>query len=552
MVKQISDEQITKYIKRHSEFVTNRSNWENHWTQIAEIMSPFNDNFNTIDSPGIEKMSHVFDSTCIHAAQLLAAGLFSLMTNPAQQWHEYKMIKAELNDVYDVKIWLETITTIAFHEINKTDAKFNAAMHEGYMEYGPFGNMIIYIGEDKARDSLSFQCLPLSTCFMAENENGFVDTIYRKYNRTTRQLIQRFGEDNVSEHVLKLFNEGKTEQIIESIHIVEPVTKYTENINPDFEYTSIYLDTQHKHIMHNKGYYEQPFAAARFYKSAHEVNGRGPGSTALPDGKMLQEIMRTTIRAAQKAVDPPLAVPDEGFLNPVRTMPGGINYYRAGTGEKIEALNMGVQPKIGYDMMQDIRKRIQEVFFVDQLQLQEGPQMTATEVLQRTEEKLRLMGPMMGRLQSELLGPLLNRVFAILYRNGKFPQPPEVLSGQDFRVVYTSPIARAQEQTEANGLMRATQLLAPFFDMNPQAIDNYNVDKVIVGVNSMFSVPTKYLNTDDEKKAIRAARAQAQKAKELSENLRAAGQGADSMARAAETVGPEGMQEMQEVLGGMQ
>ena len=284
-------------------------------------------------------------------------------------------------------------------------------------------------------------------------------------------------------------------------------------------------------------------------KSAHEVYGRGPGSTALPDGKMLQEIMRTTIRAAQKAVDPPLLVPDEGFLNPVRTMPGGVNYYRAGTGEKIEALNLGVQPKIGYDMMFDIRKRIQEVFFVDQLQLQEGPQMTATEVLQRTEEKLRLMGPMMGRLQSELLGPLLSRVFAILYRNGKFPPPPEMISGEDFRVVYTSPIARAQEQTEANGIMRATQLLEPFFNINPEAVDNYDTDELVKGVNSMFSVPVKYLRREDEIRDIRQKRAQAAQAKATSENLRAAGQGADSMARAAETAGPE---QIQEVLGGLQ
>lgn len=548
-MKLISDEQVTKYTKQYSQMQTNRSNWENHWEQVAQIMSPFNTNFISIESPGTDKMQHVFDSTCIHSVQLLAAGLFSLMTNPAQQWHEYKMVSAQLNERYDVGMWLDEVTLIAFHEINKTEAKFNAAMHEGYMEYGPFGNIIVYIGEDKKRGGLTFQALPLSDCYMLENEAGFIDTIYRKYNRTVRQLIQRFGVENVSEGVLKLHEEDKPEQVIESIHIMEPVTKDTEVINKNFKFTSIYLDTQFKHVMQNRGFYEQPFAAARFYKSVHEIYGRGPGSTALPDGKMLQEIMRTTIRAAQKAVDPPLLVPDEGFLNPVRTMPGGINYFRSGSGEKIEPLNVGVQPKIGYDMMQDIRKRIQEVFFVDQLQLQEGPQMTATEVLQRTEEKLRLMGPMMGRLQSELLGPMLNRVFAILFRNGKFPPPPKVLEEEELRVVYTSPIARAQEQTGANGLMRATQLLEPFFKMDPQAMDNYNTDEVITDVNRMFSVPTKYLNTEDVKKGIRANRAKAQKAKEMSENLRAAGQGADSMARAAETAGPEGIQE---VLGGMQ
>lgn len=534
----MTNKQIELYIKRFSQFQSDRGTWEAHWSQIADIINPFNNIFNTEESPGASKMDFVFDSTCIHANQLLAAGLFSLMTNPAQLWHSYKAFDDELNDIFEVREWTDAITKISFHEINKTEAKFNSAIHEGYIEYGAFGAMIIYTGEDTERKSLSFQSLPLAHCYLQENEFGFVDTLFRKYNRTVRQLVQRFGLEALHEEVQKKYNEQKYEDKIECVHIIEPVMEISKL---GFTYTSIYLDIQFKHIIQEKGYYEQPFAAARFYKSAHEIYGRGPGSIALPDGKMLQEAMRTTIRSAQKAVDPPLQAPNEGFLNPIRTMPGGVNYYASGSGDRIEPIKTGVNPGIGMDIISDLRTRIREIFFVDQLQLQEGPQMTATEVIQRTEEKLRLMGPMMGRLQSELLGPMLNRVYAILSRNNKFPRPPEILDNKELRVIYTSPIAKAQEQTEANGLLRSLEVLSPFMQTTPEIMDNFNTDKLAQGVTDMFSVSAKFLNSEDDRKKMRAQRAKAQQAKDLSENLRNMGQGADSLARAADTVGPEQM-----------
>jgi hypothetical protein len=167
--------------------------------------------------------------------------------------------------------------------------------------------------------------------------------------------------------------------------------------------------------------------------------------------------------------------------------------------------------------------------------------MTATEVMQRTEEKLRLMGPLLGRIQTELLGPLINRVYGLLERAGKFPERPAIMDEVPLKIVYTSPIARAQEQVEANGLMRAIGILEPLMQYKPDVADIFNTDEMSRGIFDMFSVNPKYLNDEETVTSIRQGRADAEKAKQDAENLRASGQGADSMARAGATAQEAGI-----------
>ena len=149
-------------------------------------------------------------------------------------------------------------------------------------------------------------------------------------------------------------------------------------------------------------------------------------------------------------------------------------------------------------MLQDVRMRIREGFFIDQLQLQQGPQMTATEVLQRTEEKLRLLGPVMGRLQSELLSPLINRVFGLLARQGKLPPVPEVLQNSDYSIEYVSPLARAQKQIEANSLMRVFEIGSPILQLQPESGRVFKGEDTIRWLMGLFGVPITLTESAEE------------------------------------------------------
>jgi len=170
------------------------------------------------------------------------------------------------------------------------------------------------------------------------------------------------------------------------------------------------------HIISIGGFREFPYVVPRYLKASNEIFGRSPGMMALPDVKVLNKMVEVGLKAAQKQVDPPLLVPDDAMMLPIRTAPGSLNYYRSGSRDRIEALNIGANNPLGLNLEEQRRKSIARAFHIDQLQIQESRTMTATEVAQRAEEKLRILGPTLGRLQSELLEPTIIRVFSIMLR----------------------------------------------------------------------------------------------------------------------------------------
>jgi hypothetical protein len=197
-------------------------------------------------------------------------------------------------------------------------------------------------------------------------------------------------------------------------------------------FASIYLDPAEKMIIGESGYDEFPYCVPRFLKASFEIGyGRSPAMTALPDTKMVNKMSEVVIRASQLQIHPPLMVPDDGFMLPVRTTPGGLNFYRSGTRDRIEPLNIGANNPLGEMQLEQRRQAIRAAFYVDQLILGTGPQMTATEVVQRTEEKMRLLGPLTGRLSQELLQPLISRVYSILARQKAYRPAPDFMQDQN-------------------------------------------------------------------------------------------------------------------------
>mgnify|MGYP003640484460 FL=1 len=281
----------------------------------------------------------------------------------------------------------------------------------------------------------------------------------------------------------------------------------------------------------------------RWGKAAGEIYGRGPGMNTLPDVKMLQEMLKTVIKAAQKIVDPPLQAEDDSVIGSVITKPGGLNFRRTGS-EPIVPLMTGANIPIGLDMLQDTRIRIREGFFIDQLQLNTGPQMTATEVLQRTEEKLRLLGPVLGRLQSEFLSPMIDRVFGILSRTGKLPPPPEVLENVDYTVEYVSPLARAQRQVEANGLLRVFEIGSPLFQIDPNTAKSMKGPETIAWLADLFGLPSSLTNSPED---VRIAIAKEEEALARQQQMAAMEQGAGAAQK-----GTQAMQTLMETVNGNQ
>ena len=483
-----------------------RENWETHWQEVADYMQPRKADVTKRRARGDKRMEQVFDSSPIQAVELLAASLHGMLTNPSTPWFTLRFKDEEIENDDEAKLWLEASTDAMYTAFNRSN--FQQEIFELYHDLITFGTAAMFIEEDDD-DIIKFSTRHINEIFIAENDKGRIDTIYRKFKISARAAIQKFGQ-TVSADVQTKAKKDPYEEI-EILHAVYPRTDFNPNkrdkANMPFE--SVYMEYKNGNELSVGGFREFPFVVPRYLKASNEIYGRSPAMTALPDVKMLNEMSKTTIKAAQKQVDPPLLVPDDGFLLPVRTVPGGLNFYRSGTRDRIEPLNIGANNPLGLNMEQQRRESIRAVFYVNQLMMQQGPQMTATEVIQRNEEKMRLLGPVLGRLQSELLKPLIDRVFAVLLRNNMLPQAPEFLSGRDVEIEYVSPLAKAQKSTELQSIMRAVEILGSLANVAP-VFDYVNFDNLVKHLADIVGVPQKILKTQSQVNAERQAQAQQQ------------------------------------------
>ncbi len=507
---------VTRIITKQESLKSYRTPWENLWQDCGEYVNPNRGDFSTIryraDTARYDK---IYDTTAPLANENLASGLQGFLTSPSQRWFSLTTFDDNLNEEYAVKEWLNLATNILYDRVfNIPDSNFNSQAHELYLDLGSFGTAVMMV-QDTPGSGITFRTFHLADCYIQENDKGFVDTLYRKYKRTGRQLIERFGEA-VPEKIVKISQKDPFREF-EVIHAVEPSETYGEPLKKPTKkaFKSCYILLEEKTLLEEGGYDEFPYMVPRWSKVAGEIYGRSPSMTSLPDIKMVNAMMKTIIKSAQKLTDPPLLVPDDGFILPVRTVPGGLNFYRSGTQDRIEPLETRGRPDIGFDLLQNRREHIRAAFHVDWMQLPDqknNPNMTATEVVARQEEKMRLMGPMIGRLQVEFLGPLINRVFSIMMRKKMIPNPPAIIQGEEMKIVYTSPLARAQKSSQLMTITRLFESMAPLYQAKPELLDNMNTDETFRFFHHLLDAPAKILNPEEKVEEERQARAEEQKA----------------------------------------
>ena len=517
-------------LSRFDRLKTQRQNWESHWQEVADYMQPRKANVTKSRSKGDKRTELIFDSSPLQSVELLSASLHGMLTNPSTPWFSLKFKNEGMEEEDEAKAWLESATEVMYSAFNQSN--FQQEIFELYHDLITFGTAAMFIEEDD-EDNLKFSTRHINEIYISENDKGRIDTVFRKFRISARAAIQKFGK--VSTHIAVTAKKDPYEEV-EILHAVYPRSDFnpTKQDKENMPFESIYMDADSGDELSVSGFKEFPFVVPRYLKASHEIYGRSPAMTALPDVKMLNEMSKTIIKSAQKQVDPPLLVPDDGFLLPVRTVPGGLNFYRAGTRDRIEPLNIGANNTLGLNMEEQRRNSIRNAFYVNQLMMQDGPQMTATEVIQRNEEKMRLLGPVLGRLQSELLKPLIDRSFAILMRRNLFAQPPEFLSGQDIEIEYVSPLAKAQKSTELSSIMRAIEIMGSLSNVAP-VFDHINMDKLVRHLTNIVGVPQKILKPQSELNAERqeqAAQAQQQQQMQQLQQVAQAGRDIAPLAKA--------------------
>ena len=495
-------------VSRFEYLESQRANWDSHYQELADYMLPRKADIVRKRARGEKRMELIFDGTALQSVDLLASSLHGMLTSGATPWFHLTLKDDELGRDEEVQAWLEDTSSRMMRAI--TMSNFETEVHEMYVDLVVFGTGCMFVEMDKK--SMRFSTRHISEFYVAEDQFGIVDTVFRKYRLPARQAVQRFGIENVGKFIQKTFEKKPDEEVV-VLHCVMPRKERdpTKKDNKNMPFASMYICMETKMVMQESGFQEFPYVVPRFLKATGEVMGRSPAMVALPDVKMLNLMSKTIIQAAQKLIDPPLLVPDDGFLLPVRTQPGGLNFFRSGTRDTITPLNTGANIPIGLNMEEQRRSAIRSAFYVDQLLTGGSPNMTATEVVQRQEERMRVIGPVLGRLMNEMLRPMIDRVFALMLRADMLAPPPEILQGLDVDVEYVSPLARAQKSSSLNSTMKALEILLPLAQALPVA-DHINADGLVNHIMDSLGVPKKVVKPQSEVDAGREEQAAQQQA----------------------------------------
>jgi hypothetical protein len=519
-----------RLLQRLGDMKRERLSFEAHWRDLNDFIQPRRVRFLFSDKNRGEKANQrIIDNTGTLAVRTLSSGMMAGLTSPARNWFRLTTPDPALNEMADVKQWLFT-TEMRLREVFNRSNLYSV-LPQHYTDLGVFGTSAFHILEDD-EDVIRCQHWPVGSYFLANSDRMAVDTAYRVFPLTVRQVVTQFGMQpdgridwsQISTVVKNLWEQKAFDEWVEILHAIEPNDgaprrRRGQSIGPEKPYRSVYLETQATDgdkLLKEGGFEEFPVIASRWSLLDSDIYGTAPGMDALGDIKALQLEQRRKSQAIDKLVNPPWNAPASLKRGRAKTLPGDINYVDA------TAANAGLSPAYAIKpelaaLTEDIREnqdRINRAFYVDLFQMltmSDRREITAREIDERHEEKLLMLGPVLERLNGEQNDPLIDRTFAIMLRNGLLEDPPEHLQGVDVRVEYISMLAQAQRAVGTGGMERLAGFTLQLAQADPSVLDKIDFDQTVDEYAGMLGVPPKVVRADDEVEGVRAQKAQQQK-----------------------------------------
>lgn len=527
-----------RLMRQYGVMKANRAPWESHWDSIARRVLPRGNPIGGLQSPGSRRTQDIFDSTASMGLERFAAAMEGLVAPRAQRWHGLASPDRKLNAKPQIKKFFDQLNDLLFETRYAASSGFATQLHEVMISLGWCGTGPMWIEDDLQR-GIIYTALDISEVCIAVDKSGRVDTVGREFEWTARQAIQKWGEAGLPKDILDA--RSQPDRKFKFIHMIAP----REDFNParadakGMRWGSWYMLANDKSLISEGGFHTMPVPVCRYTTAPREEYGRSVAMMALPDIKMANEIAKGMVRAMHKMLDPPLLLPDDGALTRMQTRPGALNYGGVNSrGEQlVRPLQTGGDFRAGDKLLEDTRRNINDAFLVTLFQTLAttgSDRMTATEVLERLRERGVLLAPATGRIESELLGPMIEREIDIHARAGRLPPMPAELedAGGNFKIVYDNPMSRAAKAEQAGGFFQVVERLAPIAAIDPTVYDAFNFQAAAAGVAEISGVPQAWLRTADELAAKEQERTTAAEAAALTEAAPQISKAALDMAKA--------------------
>jgi hypothetical protein len=537
-----------------------RQSFMPHWRDIGDYVVPRRPRFQTTDTNrGDRRNQRIIDSTATLAARTLRSGMMSGVTSPARKWFMLSTPNPALSENVAVKNWLYEVSQRMQNVFLKSNL-YNV-LPILYGDMSTFGTAAAHIEED-AEDVIRLYPFPIGSYMLSNNRRLKVDCFVREFRLTIRQLVEQFGErsstgeinwSNFSTHVKNLFDQNQLETWIEVVHVIRPnpmfnpkklESKYKRFESVYYESGSLgssglnYINNEPDLFLRESGYDYFPILCPRWEINAEDVYGTDcPGMVAIGDIRALQIMHKRKAQAIEKMVNPPMVGPSSLRNVKATILPGDITYSDEREGQKgfrpAHEVNMRLN-----ELVMDIQQhqdRIRRAFFEDlflMLAQSDRRDITAREIDERHEEKLLALGPVLEQLNQDLLDPLIDITFQIMFKNGLIPPPPEELQGVELKIEYQSIMAQAQKLIGIAGVERFAGFTSQLVTADPRTIDKINMDQLVDVYADITSIPPGIVRSDEEVEDIRNKREQAAQQQAQQEQMVQGAMAAKNLAQA--------------------
>ena len=507
--------------RHHEKLKNNRRVWEREWQEMAEYVLPHRSDFTTTHSKGDNRMGMAFEGTAMRLLKRFASNIHNVFTPMGAEWFKLTTGIAELDNNRNVALWIDEASKIIKHHVSRPSSNFQSAVFQYYLEAGSFGTGIIFV-EDQAGFGPRYRNFPLSDCILGSGSEMEIDTVFRNYKQTAKDLVSRFPQESLPEKIVeKAFSASMLDEY-DVVHAVCPSWVIQNFLPEGFQkpFVSIHYLKNMKQIVAFGGYDEMPYICARWERSDREIYGRGPTWEIMPDIRLITEIDRTYLKSVQKAVSPPLFVPDSGLLDPLDTTPDAINYYSVGLGGKDEIFEVPTRarPEYAERLVSKCTANIREGYFLDLLELP-GPvapdgdvmRFSATEVSVRMRQRMPILGPILARQEGEFLDPLIRRTLNILVRSFKLPQMPEEMQNQ-LKIEYINPVSISMRSGEISSMNQLFELIMPLAQIDQTIPMYFNTQQILKNTAEVLQIPISNLRSKEEVDAMVEEQRQRQQA----------------------------------------
>lgn len=550
--KKLRDEMAARWQGLQSE----RSSWVEHWRDISEHLLPRTGRFLLTDrNKGDKRHNKIYDSTGTRALRVLAAGMMAGMTSPARPWFRLTTSDPDLDASAGVKVWLSDVTRI----MQAIFAKSNTyrALHSAYEELGCYGTSSSVVVPD-FNNVIHHHVLTIGEYAMSTDNQGRANILYREFQMTVAQMVSEFGLENCSSTVRNMYDRGNLDQWVDVVHAIEPRAdrEYGKRDAKNMPWRSAYFEpgSTDRVFLRDSGFEQFPALCPRWAVSGGDIYGNSPAMEALGDIKQLQHEQIRKAQGIDYKTMPPLQMPTSSKNHEVDTLPGGISYIDQASqqGGIRSAFEVNIDLSHLLEDIHDVRERIKSAFYADLFLMLAGGDlrnMTATEVAERHEEKLLMLGPVLERLHNEILDPLIETTFSRMLRAGVVPPPPVEMQGQELNVEFVSMLAQAQRAIATNSVDRYVNNLGAIAAFKPEVLDKFDADRWADSYADMLGIDPELIVPNEQVALIRQQRAEAAQAQQQAEMLQQ-GAGIAKDLSAAQTSQPSALTSVMDAFSG--